>query len=287
MKRLLAVFAHPDDEGAIGGSLARYIQEGVQVTLVCATKGEAGEISDPSLATPKNLGAVREAELRCACAALGISDLRLLGYCDSGMDGTDENDSPTAFIQADPDEVKSKLVRIMRETRPHVVITFEPFGWYGHPDHIATGRYTNEAFALTGDPEAYPEAGTPWQPPRLFHAALLLSHFEPMVDYAREHDLDLDFPDQFPVDREEALMAQITHCLDTDPYREAKSAAMACHRTQFGDDHLFSQVPQEVIQAANRYEYFIQVKPLLAPPSPLIDDLFAGLQGQAKANGLL
>ena len=118
MKRLMAVFAHPDDEGAIAGSLARYAQEGVQVTLVCATRGEAGEISDPSLATPENLGAVREEELRCACAAIGISDLRLLGYCDSGMEGTDENELLTAFIRADPDEVKGKLVQIMRETRP-------------------------------------------------------------------------------------------------------------------------------------------------------------------------
>jgi LmbE family N-acetylglucosaminyl deacetylase len=105
MKRLLAVFAHPDDEGAIAGAMIRYAQEGARVSLVCATKGEAGEISDPSLATPENLGSVREEELRCACEAIGISDLHLLGYCDSGMDGTAENERPTAFIKADPDEI--------------------------------------------------------------------------------------------------------------------------------------------------------------------------------------
>jgi LmbE family N-acetylglucosaminyl deacetylase len=277
MKRLLAVFAHPDDEGAVAGTLARYAQEGAQVTLVCATRGEAGEISDPSLATPENLGSVREEELRCACAALGIADLRLLGYCDSGMEGTSKNDLPTSFIRADADEVTGKLVRIMRETRPHVVITFEPFGWYGHPDHIAAGRYATEAFALAGDAEAYSGAGAPWQPARLFHAALRLSDFTPMVDYALAHNLDLDFPDQFPIEREEALAAQITHRLDGDPFREAKSAAMACHRTQFGDDHLFNVVPQEVMRIVNRYEYFIQVEPPLAPPSSPIDDLFAGV----------
>ncbi len=215
MKRLLAVFAHPDDEGAVAGTLARYAQEGARVTLACATRGEAGEISDPSLATPENLGQVREEELRCACAAIGITDLRLLGYCDSGMEGTGENDLPTAFIRANADEVKGKLVKIMRETRPHVVITFEPFGWYGHPDHIAAGRYASEAFALAGDPAAYaaayPEAGDPWQPARLFHAVLLFSDFKPLVDYARQHNLDLDFPDQFPAEREAALAAQITH----------------------------------------------------------------------------
>ncbi|MGD8855989.1 MAG: PIG-L family deacetylase [Chloroflexota bacterium] len=279
MKRLLAVFAHPDDEGAIAGTLARYAQEGGQVILVCATRGEAGEISDPALATPENLGQVREEELRCACAAIGITDLRLLGYCDSGMEGAGENDLPTAFIQADASEVKGKLVRIMRETRPQVVITFEPFGWYGHPDHIAAGRYTTEAFALAGDPGAYPDSGAPWQPARLFHAALLFSDFKPMIDYAREHELNLDFPDQFPAEREEALVAQITHRLDSDPYRQAKSAATACHRTQFGSDHLFHLVPQEIMRAANRYEHFIQVEPPLAsPPSPS-DNLFAGLPG--------
>jgi LmbE family N-acetylglucosaminyl deacetylase len=279
MKRLMAVFAHPDDEGAVAGTLARYAQEGAQVILVCATRGEAGEISDPSLATPENLGSVREEELRCACAAIGISDLHLLGYCDSGMEGTEENALATAFIQANPDKVKSELVKIMRETRPQVVITFEPFGWYGHPDHIATGQYATETFRLAGDPAAYPEAGKPWQPARLFHAALLHDFFEPMIDYAREHGLNHDFPDQFPTDREEVLTAQITHRLNVAPYREAKLAAMECHRTQFGDDHIFRQVPQEIMRDANRYEYFIQVEPPLEPPPSPTEDLFAGLPG--------
>lgn len=277
MKRLLAVFAHPDDEGAIAGTLAHYAQQGAQVSLVCVTKGEAGEISDPYLATPENLGSVRENELRCAGQIIGISDLHLLGYCDSGMDGTAENELPTAFINADPDEVKSKLVKIMRETRPQVVITFEPFGWYGHPDHIAAGRFTNDAFKLAGDPDAYPEAGAPWQPARLFHSALLMSQFKAVADYAREHGVDLDFPDDFPVERDEALVAQITHQLDTDPYRKLKSEAIACHRTQFGEEHMFRAVPQEILWVANRYEHFIQVEPPLSRPSSPIDDLFAGL----------
>ncbi len=277
MKRLLAVFAHPDDEGAIAGTLARYALEGVQVSLVCATKGEAGEISDPSLATPENLGSVREDELRCACAAIGISELHLLGYCDSGMDGTAENERPSSFIKADPDEIKGKLVKLLRETKPHAVITFEPFGWYGHPDHIAAGRYTNEAFELAGDPDAYPEAGAPWRPERLFHAVLLFSQFKAVADYAREQGIDLDFPDDFPVEREEALVAQVTHRLDAQPYQEIKTAATACHRTQFGEDHLFRKVPQEVIWASTRYEHFIQVQPPLSPSTPAADDLFATL----------
>ena len=200
-----------------------------------------------------------------------------MGYCDSGMEGTAENELPTAFIQADPDEVKSKLVRIIRETKPQVVITFEPFGWYGHPDHIATGQYSTEAFKLAGDPDAYPDAGDPWSPSRLFHAVLLLSQFKAVADYGQEHGIEVDFPDEFPLEREEALAAQITHRLDTQPYQETKSAATACHRTQFGDDHLFRRVPQEIIWDSMRYEHFIQVEPPLTPAPRPIDDLYAGL----------
>ncbi|UCG24778.1 MAG: PIG-L family deacetylase [Chloroflexota bacterium] len=282
MKRLLAIFAHPDDEGAIAGTLARYAHEGVVVSLVCATKGEAGEISDPSLATTENLGSVREDELRCACAVLGISELHLLDYCDSGMEGTDENELPTAFINADPDEVRGKLVRIIRATKPQVVLTFEPFGWYGHPDHIAAGRYATEAFELAGNPDAYPEAGDAWLPSHLFHAVLSLSQFKAVVDYAREHGIDLNFPDEFPLEREEKLAAQITHRLDTQPYQEKKSAATACHRTQFGDDHLFRRVPQDIIWDSMRYEHFIQVEPPLTPAPTPFDDLYAGLPAEPK-----
>jgi LmbE family N-acetylglucosaminyl deacetylase len=114
---------------------------------------------------------------------------------------------------------------------------------------------------------------------------LLLSHFKAMVDYAREQGLDLDFPDQFPLEREETLAAQITHRLDTDPYRKAKSAAAACHRTQFGDDHLFNKVPPEIMRAANRYEHFIQAGPPLAPPPSPIEDLFAGLSLDLESGG--
>jgi mycothiol S-conjugate amidase len=143
--------------------------------------------------------------------------------------------------------------------------------------YIAAGRYTNEAFELAGDANAYPEAGPPWRPERLFHAVLLFSQFKAVADYAREQGIDLDFPDDFPIEREEALVAQVTHRLDIAPFQETKTKATACHRTQFGEDHLFQKVPQEVIWASTRYEHFIQVQPPLSPVPSSIDDLFAGL----------
>jgi LmbE family N-acetylglucosaminyl deacetylase len=276
MKRLLIVFAHPDDESLFAGAMARYARQGVRVSLACATKGEAGEISDPSLATPANLGTMREAELRCACDQIGISDLHLLGYCDSGMDGTLENDRTTAFIQADPDEIRSKLVALMRDLRPHVVITFEPKGWYGHPDHIAAGRYTTEAYYLAADPAAFPAAGPPWRPDRLFHAVILRSSFKPMVDYAREQGQDTSNFDEMSFDEPEPLAAKITHTLDVSDLFELKKAAMLCHQTQFGDDNLLLQAPPEVQLILMGQENYIQVDPPREQTASPATDLFTG-----------
>ncbi|MGD2049733.1 MAG: PIG-L family deacetylase [Chloroflexota bacterium] len=281
MKRLLAVFAHPDDEGAISGTLAHYAGQGVHVALVCATKGEAGEISDPSLATPENLGEVRETELRCACQVIGIAELHLLGYCDSGMDGTPENEKVTAFIQAEPDEIRFKLVKLIREIKPHVLITFEPNGWYGHPDHIATGRYASEAYYLASDPGAFPGAGPIWQPDRLFHSAFPLSRFKVMIDYAQEHGIDVGALDSVPMEGPDPIEEQITHSLDVRDYLETKLAATRCHQTQFGEDSLFRQIPPEIQQASMGDETFIQVDPQPEPISAPISDLFTGVEGRS------
>lgn len=277
MKRLVAIFAHPDDEGLIAGTLAHYASDGAQVTLICTTKGEAGEISDKSLASPENLGAVREAELRCSCDVIGISDLHLLGYCDSGMDGTPENDKSTAFIQADPDEVKFKLVRLLRTIRPHVVITFEPLGWYGHPDHIAAGRYASEAYSLSNDPEAYPLAGPTWRPNRLYHAVLLRSQFREVADYARSQGWDSSDFDLVPWDEPDPQEGRITHVFNADPYIDIKEKSMRCHKTQFGEDNIFARLPPEIRQNVNGREYFIQVDPSLELVAEPNGDLFTGI----------
>jgi len=279
MRRLLAVFAHPDDEESVAGSLAHYARQGARVSLACTTRGEAGEISDPSLATPAGLGMVREAELRCACDVIGITDLHLLGYCDSGMMGTPENDRPTAFIQANPDEVRGKLVALMREIRPHIVITFEPGGWYGHPDHIATSRYTTEAFRLAADPAVFPNAGPAWRPLRLFHAAFLRSHFKAVFDYAAQLGMDISSYEELPWDGPDPLEGQITHAMDVEEFLDLKQAAMRCHRTQLGDNNLFARMPPEIMRPIQAHELFIQVEPEMAAPTPWITDLFAGLEG--------
>lgn len=164
-RTLLAVFAHPDDESfGTGGLIALRSSMGDRVALVTATRGEAGEISDPALADRDNVGQVREAELRAAADVLGVGELTILGYRDSGMEGTDDNSHPNAFASAPAEEVIARLVGIMRRLRPEVVITFDETGGYGHPDHIAANRFTTAAFGASGDPSKYPDEGEPWKP---------------------------------------------------------------------------------------------------------------------------
>ncbi|MYC28783.1 MAG: N-acetyl-1-D-myo-inositol-2-amino-2-deoxy-alpha-D-glucopyranoside deacetylase, partial [Chloroflexi bacterium] len=146
--RMLAAFAHPDDEGfGSGGTLAMLVERGAHVTLVCGTNGDVGEISDPALATPENLGQVRQQELRNAMDVTGVKDVRFLNYRDSGMVGTPENDHPECLHQAEAESVVEQLLDVIREVRPNVVITHDPTGGYGHPDHRAMCRHVTEAVA--------------------------------------------------------------------------------------------------------------------------------------------
>ncbi len=276
MKRLLAIFAHPDDEGAIAGTLAHYAANETEVALICATKGEAGEISDPALATPETLAEVRTAELQAACDIIGIRELHFLGYRDSGMADTPPNGDPRALIQADSDEAIGRLVALIRRLKPDVVVTFEPYGWYGHPDHKAVYRLATAAYERVGEATAYPQAGQPWQPRRLFYAVMPFSKFQSIAEYAREHNLT-DMDEFEPSDLQLEAEARITHELDVHQQFETKLRAMWAHRTQFGEDNWFRKIPQDITEAVWGHEYFIQVYPAEAddPRSARGTDLFA------------
>ena len=181
-RRILFAFAHPDDEGfATGGTIAMLVSQGARVTLVCATNGDVGEISDPALATPETLGQVRQGELRRAMAITGVDDIRFLNYRDSGMIDTPDNDHPNAFIQAEAPRVVGELVAIMRQTQPHIVITHDPSGGYGHPDHTRMCEHATAAFRLAGDASAYPEGPPPWTPSLLYYVCFPPQRFSPHV----------------------------------------------------------------------------------------------------------
>ena len=264
-RSLLAVFAHPDDETFGGGGLlARYAAEGVRVSMVCATRGEVGEISDPSLATRENLGEVRERELRDACRVLGIEEPIILGYRDSGMAGTSDNANPRAFSQADQEEVVEKVVEIIRREQPDVVVTFDPNGGYGHPDHIRIHQATLEAFSAAGDPARFPHQISfglaPHQPVRLYYVAFPRSMTRDLIDAMKAADIQSDFttmdPEQFGVPDEE-----LTTVLDVGAYAEIKERAARCHRTQIEGDQFFPWLPPALRQRFLSTEYLIRAEP--------------------------
>jgi mycothiol S-conjugate amidase len=276
-RSLLAVFAHPDDEAfGSGGTLAHYAQQGIHVTLVCATRGEVGEIADPALATPETLGEVREVELRNASQALGIADLRFLGYRDSGMIGTAENNDPRAFVNMSAETVVGQLVQIIRQIQPQVIITFDPRGGYGHPDHIAIHQHTVAAFHVAGDAAHYPETEPVWQPARLFYTVFPRSIFRTMRDELAASGVDTS---QFAQMEESGAGwpdDQIHATLDVSGTIAAKWRALNSHRTQFGPENILRRIPEEKAQQMMSREHFV-----LAWPQPLenfkLSDLFEGV----------
>src|SRR4051794_16745389 len=184
--RMLLVHAHPDDESiGTGATMARYAAEGAHVCLVTCTRGEEGEVVPEDLRhlSGDRLGEYRVGELARACAALGVRDHRFLGgvgrWRDSGMMGLPSNDDPRCFWRADLDEAAGELVRVVREVRPQVIVTYDDNGFYGHPDHIQAHRVARRAFERAGDPSF--GAGTPWTPSRFYATAMPLSELEKAV----------------------------------------------------------------------------------------------------------
>src|SRR5581483_4221276 len=194
-KRLLGVFAHPDDEGTMSGAMLFYGAQGVETGLICATRGEVGEIADPELATPENLGQVREEEMKSAAAVLGVRNLWFLDYRDSGMAGTAENSDPRAFAQVGAADVAGKLVAIIRQFRPQVMVTFDETGGYGHPDHIAIYKYTTGAFHAAADAAQYPELGPAHAVSKLYYSSFARRHILMMADWLQAQNYEGVFKD--------------------------------------------------------------------------------------------
>lgn len=276
-KRLLGVFAHPDDEGLISGALLQYSTSGVETGLICATRGELGEIASPSLATPDTLGQVREAEMREAIDVLGVDYLWFLGYCDSGMAGTPGNDDPRAFINARAAEVVGKLVEIIRQFRPQVMITFDESGGYGHPDHIAIYRYTTAAFHAAADDVLYPEAGPAHSVSKLYYASPARRQLLMMADWIREQNYEEIFKD---VDPQTLGLAddQISVVLDVERWQDIKAQAWTAHRTQMHSMNMLTRLPSELQRKWRSTEYYQLATSRIGPDVVGENDLFSRVQ---------
>jgi LmbE family N-acetylglucosaminyl deacetylase len=273
---ILASYAHPDDEQGVTGTLRLCLDSGIRAAILCATRGEAGEIADPQLATPETLGEVRERELRQAAAVIGIHDVFFLGYRDSGMDGTPENKDPRAFVNADEHEAVGRIVKVIRDFRPTMIMTFDESGAYGHPDHVAIHHLTVKAFHAAGDPTRYPAAGPAFQPRRLFVSSIPRSVRRMMVNFYKQADVDSLFsripPEKFGLPDE-----LITNRVNVAQYVSLKKRSLSAHRTQVNPNGPFAKVPPEISDRWRSVEAFALAAgdppPLGADPG----DLFAGL----------
>ncbi|HEY8173758.1 MAG TPA: PIG-L family deacetylase [Dehalococcoidia bacterium] len=272
---LLAIFAHPDDETfGVGGTMARYRDAGVPVTMVCATRGEVGEISPGTDATPETLGQFREQELRDAMAILGVDDVRFLDFRDSGMAGTDDNANPANLMNADASKVVPPLVRIIRERRPDVIVTWDESGGYGHPDHVAVHHHATAAYHESADAALHRDAGDTWRAPRFFYIAIPMEEFGRMMAEMRKRGIM-----EPAVAEDDQMLADLPrvrpNCvIDVDAQFERKMRAMLAHKTQTKDMDGFVSLPADLQRAFFGREFFYRVAPPL-PDGAMLNDLLA------------
>jgi N-acetyl-1-D-myo-inositol-2-amino-2-deoxy-alpha-D-glucopyranoside deacetylase len=279
---LLLVHAHPDDECfATAGLIARSVAEGRRVDLVTCTGGEEGEIHDPALnpdeAKPR-LREIRAGELQCSLAALrgdgpGTLELHLLGYRDSGMMGTESNQRPDAFWNADLDEATGKLVEIVRRVRPAVMVSYDANGNYGHPDHINAHRIAAAAWDAAADPARFPQAGPQHAVQKLYEIVFNRDRWTELMDDMRERGIKLPWgadEEDTAGTREEASesetieeeewgipTSQITTILDVSAWYEQKRASMDCHKTQRQDMGWLLDLPPDLAARATSPEHFV------------------------------
>ena len=243
---VLAVFAHPDDEGfGCGGTLAALVAGGHRVTLICATNGDVGEISDPALATPETLPSVRQGELRSAMDLTGILDVRFLNYRDSGMQGWQDNHHPRSLFQAPEEKVVQQVEAVIREVRPDLVITHDSTGGYGHPDHVTICQRTVAAVERCRNDNG----------PLLYYVCFPRSFFQRM--WSKMVEFGLRPP--FSADDTDALGTpddEVTTILDVGRYVATKKESLERHQTQIERDGPFSQLPNEFMEEIMSSEFF-------------------------------
>ncbi len=273
-KRLLGVFAHPNDEGTISGTLLHYSALGVETALIYATRGEVGDIADQTLATPDTLGEVREAEMHAAADILHVQNLSFLGYRDSGITGSPENQNPRAFMRARPADVIGKLVAIIRQFRPHVMITFDEAGGYGHPDHIAIYKYATGAFHAAADEVQYPELGPAHTVAKLYYSSFARRQLMMMSEWLEDQAYE-GFVKDLNVEQLGLADDQISVLLDVERYLDAKIASWEQHRTQMSSITPFSLLSPELQRKMRSSEYFQLVASRVGYDTVGENDLFA------------
>jgi LmbE family N-acetylglucosaminyl deacetylase len=268
--KLMAVLAHPDDESlGVGGALAAYAAAGVDVSLVTATRGERGRFfTNENRPSDEEVGRVREAELRAAARVLGIRDVALLGYLDGELD------------RADPQEAVGRIVAHLRRVRPQVVVTFEPFGAYGHPDHVAICQLTTAAVVAAADPAYAPDHPEPHRVEKLYYFVTdrarwdaYQSAFKTLVSRVDGKDrLAIAWPDW-------AVTAQV----DTRAQQETVWRAVQCHRSQLAIYSGLAELTAEEHTALWGSQTFYRALSLVNGGREMENDLFVGIRPVTSA----
>lgn len=285
--RLLTVHAHGDDETiTMGGSLAVLGDRGVKTSVVCCTDGKLATIVDPDMpeeTTRPRLAEIRQDELRDACRILGVTEVNFLEYGDSGMAGESTNRLPDAFWMASVDEAVGKVVAHIRRFKPHVVVTYDENGGYGHPDHVQTHRVTLLAVEAAQSAALYPEAGAPWQVPKFYYTVFSRSGFQKMIDAAKQ--LGVEPP--FGVEEAENLpfLSPDDRVTTRVPCVEGvvrKRDALRAHKSQIGPDWPMLNVPDDVALELFAYEEYALIISRVRSDLPEAD-LFAGVEVEEPA----
>jgi mycothiol S-conjugate amidase len=282
--RLMSVHAHPDDESSKGAAtLARYSTDGHEVMVVTCTGGERGSVLNPAMDQPgvvENMAEIRKSEMARAAEILGVQH-RWLGFVDSGLpEGDPLPPLPEGCFALVPlEESTAALVKVIREFRPHVVITYDENGGYPHPDHVRCHEVSVAAFEAAADLELYPEAGDPWQPLKLYYS----------VDYSRskmmaihtamgEAGLESPYGEWLGKwDAEHDNFHRVTTRVRCAEYFPVRDKALLAHATQIDPESRWFVVPLELQTSTWPTEDYELVRSLVDSTVPE-DDLFAGVQ---------
>ena len=297
---LMTVHAHPDDEASKGApTLAKYHREGVRTTLVCCTGGEEGDLQNPSLreegqpfhgldpAGEKALVAsMRAAELAASADVIGFDDVVMLGYRDSGMADTEPNQHPDCFHQADLDEAIGRLVRIIRETRPQVIITYgDDQKGYPHPDHLRVHDITVPAFDRAADAAWYPEFGEPFQPQKLYFSTWTRERIVAVHEAMLQHTGESPFSDEW-LERE-GQDHRVTTRIDCSEFQWARTGALRAHATQVDPNAgWWFGLSDEQLAETYPWEDWILARSLVGPipDGPDERDLFEGVRADTDTD---
>ncbi len=262
--------------------MALYASRGVDVHLICATNGEAGEVKPEFLQDYEHVRQLRLNELRCATKILGLKDVHLLGFRDSGMAGSPDNQHPEALAAAPIHEVATKITTLIRKIRPQVILTFDPQGGYHHPDHIAVHRATVEAFNAAGDPNRHPYGLPSFKPQKLYYHVLSRRYLRIIVRMLPIFGID---PRRWGRNADIDLVEIASHSfpiharIDIRSVAEIKSKAAACHQSQSGPPS--SGFLGWLTRLTAGHETYMRAHPT-APKGLLERDLFEGITEDAE-----